>query len=141
MSLEDFNSLTKKEIASIRREISDIIVENGWDAVEGRFGISIMKRAEELPGVYCGSYIFRSEVYFLELFSSLKKISNPLPGAYVFYSFTNIRHMKRVGELDIKHVGMVNEDGTVISKWGNGHVFKHPIMCVPCNYGEPEFFE
>jgi len=39
------------------------------------------------------------------------------------------------------HVGRMHEDGSVISKWGNGGpVLKHPIDMVPTSYGEWVFF-
>jgi len=39
------------------------------------------------------------------------------------------------------HVGRIQEDGSVESKWGNGGpVLKHPIDMVPSSYGSHVFF-
>lgn len=39
------------------------------------------------------------------------------------------------------HVGRIQEDGSVVSKWGNcGPVLKHPIDMVPSSYGSWIFF-
>ena len=39
------------------------------------------------------------------------------------------------------HVGRLQEDGSVVSKWGNGGpVLKHPIDMVPSCYGSHVFF-
>ncbi len=36
---------------------------------------------------------------------------------------------------NIKHIGRLIEEGSVLSKWGTGHLYKHPIFEIPSNYG------
>lgn len=36
---------------------------------------------------------------------------------------------------DLKHVGLITWDGSVISKWGTCHVYLHELGSVPTRYG------
>lgn len=35
-----------------------------------------------------------------------------------------------------KHMGIVQEDGSIISKWGTGRIWRHGILEVPAAYGD-----
>ena len=36
---------------------------------------------------------------------------------------------------DIQHIGLVSNDSFIESKWGAGHLFRHPFNQVPSSYG------
>ena len=38
------------------------------------------------------------------------------------------------------HVGKFAGEGKVESKFGIGHIYKHPVMSVPTYYGKPRYF-
>ncbi|MEK7608466.1 MAG: hypothetical protein AAB495_02715 [Patescibacteria group bacterium] len=55
----------------------------------------------------------------------LKEISSPVVGDYIIYKNNKV----------IKHAGIFQGGNIVISKWGLGPVFKHPIFAVHPGYG------
>ena len=56
---------------------------------------------------------------------------NPLKGDLIVYRTTNG---------SISHVGLVDEQSKIISKWSWGPVIRHHIWDVPIGYGERIFF-
>ncbi len=59
-------------------------------------------------------------------------IDSPKKGDYVTYWLSRRR--------DFSHIGVLQEDGRVISKWAEGSVFNHPIEEVPLGYGNRAYF-
>lgn len=57
----------------------------------------------------------------------LKRIEEPEVGALVVY---------RTSDNHISHVGLVEEDGKIISKWSWGPLLEHGVFDVPDHYGD-----
>lgn len=92
-------------------------------------GLELVQRAQDRPH-FENSYSFifpnatADDVY--KKFDSFNAVSRPRKGNIIFY-------MKN-GQ--ITHVGKLVNEKTVISKWGRGHVYEHPIGLVPESYGD-----
>lgn len=57
----------------------------------------------------------------------LKKVGAPTQGAVIVY---------RTQNGSISHVGLMENEDTIISKWSWGPLLKHPIFAVPADYGD-----
>lgn len=40
------------------------------------------------------------------------------------------------GKEKVEHIGLITDDGRVLSKWGTGLLYQHAIFEVPANYGD-----
>ncbi len=56
----------------------------------------------------------------------ITETENPIVNDYVLYFQDN-------GEF--KHIGLLLDDGRVLSKWGTGHLYEHSTLEVPAIYG------
>ena len=62
----------------------------------------------------------------------LKKVATPAKGLVIVY---------RTQSGNISHVGLMESEDTVISKWSWGPLLKHHIFAVPADYGDTvEFY-
>ncbi len=57
----------------------------------------------------------------------LQKVAKPSPGALIVYR-------AHIG--NISHVGLMESEDTVISKWSWGPLLRHHIFAVPADYGD-----
>ena len=58
--------------------------------------------------------------------------TSPKKGDYVTYYLSRRK--------DFSHIGVLQEERRVTSKWGEGSVFDHPIEEVPLGYGNSAYF-
>ncbi len=74
-------------------------------------------------------FIYSAFVTKLIELKELKKTSAPIAGGYVAYQ--DIANYPQ----EIAHMGILQEDGSVISKWAWGPLVKHDVKDVPASYG------
>ncbi len=79
------------------------------------------------PGIDCEEFIFGTRGTRMAIMHMFPAIRDPKPGDAAFYCNT---------PYDVPHVGRLEEDGLVISKWGNGPIIRHPLDVVPVTFGE-----
>jgi hypothetical protein len=92
-------------------------------------GLELVARAKERPHFETGySFIFSNATAndVLQEFDTLRVVPRPSKGNIIFY----------LNDGQITHVGKLVDKTTVISKWGRGDVFIHPIGLVPESYGD-----
>lgn len=139
-----------------RKKLSNLIEKGKWDEIGQwgkRYGLSIIDQLQNLPGLTCETWVFGPEVNIFgieEIVTSFMPVSKPERGDIAMYyrhsAFSFMRRRKSI-MADImssipnayadqaEHVGLVASNDTVISKWGKGHVYQHPSLLVPLNYG------
>lgn len=116
----------------IREVLETYFQKSNANAIAEIEGITIIVRRQNFPDeTDCFSYAL--EIPFSpKLISEAKKviqlppIENPNKGDYVLY---------QTEEDNAKHIGLLQIDHTVISKWDKLHVYRHPIMYVPTSFG------
>jgi len=96
-------------------------------SVAGMAGISIVDTSRS-GDESCYDFVFGTE----GLDAAVERLrvtgirSGHVPGAIAFY----------FADGDLTHVGIVADDGDIISKWGEGPVFKHKPHLTLTSYGE-----
>lgn len=65
-------------------------------------------------------------VQFLVDRRNILEQSNAEPKSLVVYS----------GKEKVEHIGLITDDGRVLSKWGTSLLYQHAIFEVPANYGD-----
>jgi len=77
-----------------------------------------------------GGFIYSAFIQKLLNNGLLKRIETPEAGDYVFYQdLPNYPN-------EITHAGIIQDDGSAISKWTWGPLIKHQIIDVPASYGD-----
>jgi len=66
-------------------------------------------------------------------------VAQPMDGDIVLYVLLTRDPNSEDEEPDHPHFG-IYDSGKVISKWGPGHVFRHPVEAVTDNYGQAVIF-
>lgn len=120
------------------------ILATAWrtspDTVDGIAGVRVVTPHWERPDDEdCTGYVFGSSfegaLLTYEVMDTWKASGTPIPGAIAVYS---------LGKQPM-HVGLVQENGNVISKWKtdvfeSGHVYEHLPLAVPRDYGDTVIF-
>lgn len=115
------------------RALVDTLFEQDPLSVTEIEGIELVQRNEERPDDEdCFRYTFgeSDEETIHDLIEGGHR-SIPVPDSVAFYFHDGI----------LAHVGRVAEDGKIISKWGEGPVFKHRPHLVPTYYGRIEGYK
>jgi hypothetical protein len=82
----------------------------------------IIVRRSKCRNVFAGANF----AHWLFDIGALEEIPSLQPGHLVFY----------FDDFDcFKHVGIIQQDGRVASKWGTGQLFEHGLFEVPASYG------
>ena len=124
-----------QEVTPQRHVIDEHLAKNQVDAVLDINGITLVQCADErVPGEVCFNYAFQFPAgldfatYWENEGGTKYEANHPVPGAIVLYYNDFV--------LDPSHAGILTEDGRIISKWGDAHVFEHEPQLVPSIYGE-----
>jgi len=110
------------------RVLIDTLFEQDPISVAEMEGITLVQRSEERPAHEdCYGFVF-GEDFEAELARVAidGEKSDHVEGAIAFY----------FDEGFLVHVGIATADGNIISKWGEGPVFKHRPHLVPTYYGK-----
>ena len=127
---------------SAREKIDMLLALEAYDEIAQLDGVNIVDVRQnwmEGSGHYtCTSYVFGKRKYVdwvrdnenYKHPEGYSEIGKPEKGDIVFYFHDGAP----------KHVGIYDGDNMVRSKFGEGHVYRHPIALIPTFYGEPRFF-
>ena len=125
----------------VRRKIARCIKSENFQTLDGKYNIKLLLDRDKFTVLTdCLGYIIGTEDHWnigkrvMEYFLPENKLVQPEPLSLAVYGssteFANFRHL-----------GIVNQNLTIISKWGLAPVFEHPVMHVPKSYGEQvEYF-
>ncbi len=122
-----------EEILLLQRGVLQFTAYLNPDDVDGLYDIRIVERNEQRPaGEACTDYIIGhgvdAQAFHDDMLANFTETEKPTPGAYALYT--------QFGLIP-KHIGRVTDNGTVISKWGQGgHVYEHKPLMVPLSYGD-----
>jgi hypothetical protein len=123
------------EQISLTRSFLGILTVLDPDSIDGFFGIRIVEKNSQRPeDEDCFSYVAGRKVdiqkFHDEMFETHELSFSPVSGAYALYL------NEKDCEVEGKHIGRVNNELKVISKWGlYGHVYEHLPEMVPTQYG------
>ena len=127
-----------------------------YDQIGELEGMHILHRENELTvfGDACHSYAlkrilgasFDSSQFYAEFpndpldyltRNNFQRIEHPQADALVVYG-----EYSEAGGLQtmLSHYGVMRQDGSVDSKWDQGHVYNHPLEAVPVQYGSFVWF-
>ncbi len=119
----------------VRGNISILLDQNKFDEIGALPGFEIIERADPNSDNNLDCYMWTLKSEGGSVYTRLKKFSgehhlvhNPLQGDIVTY----------FSEGKMTHMGRLNEEGRVRSKFGKGHVYEHPIGDVPDYYLDKE---
>lgn len=126
---------TQMDITTRRKRLDELLEKRRDDEIPSvEPSVTILEdRKRSSPNEDCISYAFplRGINVATDLEGAIMNAQplsaeNAKPGDYVLY-FTE--------DGNWTHIGVLRQRGEVESKWGNSHVFKHPIELVPASYG------
>lgn len=112
--------------------------------------LSLVEDAAQHPGKDCHAYAFGSQGPVADEvgngYAGYVEVQEPREGDLALYYKRTRRvrnffdpSMEEV-ELALKHSGVCLGNKMVRSKWGQGHVFEHPVDLVPVIYGDEVMF-
>lgn len=128
--------LEVNDLAVQRQELELLFSKSRFAQIGRVEGIKIVKRRQEIPDNDCCSFAIGLP-WGKALNSKLEEILAS-PSVEVKQKGDYALYFNKRG--DFTHIGINDENGLVVSKWNDSHVYRHPMLLVPVSFGDTPRF-